>query len=326
MRLMPPGAKEYRIVASMGAVMVVTQALALLLAFPFKNAGFQAFEDPSDPINPIMYLAAILLFSGVILLIVKLGRKNIIRALILFATWAVLVDVFLLGFAYLFYYWFGIEHIVDGFGLWELSFAFAALMASGFTYMLVVNPEWYVVNFVGILVGAGVASILGISLWILPMLILLIALAIYDAISVYKTKHMISLADAVTEQHLPVLMVFPKDEGYSFKEQKGIKADLDSGKEREAMFIGLGDIVIPGALVVSAFANLPWDGAGFIGKPLVVAIGTIVGILVGFYFLMRYVLKGNPQAGLPLLNGGAIIGYAITYLLAYGDLTFGIVW
>jgi presenilin-like A22 family membrane protease len=322
---MPAASKERRTVASMGAVMVFTQALALMLAFPFRSAGFQAFEDPSDPMNPFIYLAAILLFSALILLIVKLGKKNIIKAIILFATWAVLLDVFLLGFAYLFFYWFGIARIVEGFGLWELSFVFAAMLATALTYALYIFPEWYVVNGVGILVGAGVASILGISLWILPMVILLVALAIYDAISVYKTKHMISLADAVTEEHLPVLMVFPKDEGYSFTRQKGVKKDIDDGREREAMFIGLGDIVIPGALVVSAFVNLPWEMAGPLSKPALVAIGTMAGIMVGFSILMRYVLKGNPQAGLPLLNGGALIGFAVSYLLVYQNLTLGMV-
>ncbi|MFH0815842.1 MAG: presenilin family intramembrane aspartyl protease PSH [Methanobacteriota archaeon] len=316
---MPAGSKEFRTVATMGAVMVATQLLALVVATPFKDAGFQAFEDPSDPMNPLLYLVAIILFSALILAIVKLGKKNIIKAIILFATWAVILDVFLIVFANALYYGLSVDS-----WLWEISLALAAVVASAITYVLVVNPEWYVVNAVGILVGAGVASILGISLWILPMLILLVALAIYDAISVYKTKHMISLADAVTEQHLPVLMVFPKDEGYSFKEQKGIKEEIDQGKEREAMFIGLGDIVIPGALVVSAFINLPPEYIGEMFKPLLVAAGTMVGIVAGFSVLMRYVLKGNPQAGLPLLNGGAIIGYAFSYVLLYQNLTFGI--
>jgi presenilin-like A22 family membrane protease len=40
---------------------------------------------------------------------------------------------------------------------------------------------------------------------------------------------------------------------------------------------------------------------------------------------MRYVLKGNPQAGLPLLNGGAIIGYVVSYAIIYQNMTFGIV-
>ena len=39
---------------------------------------------------------------------------------------------------------------------------------------------------------------------------------------------------------------------------------------------------------------------------------------VGFAILMRFVLKGNPQAGLPLLNGGTIAGYLLSFALVYG--------
>jgi len=35
---------------------------------------------------------------------------------------------------------------------------------------------------------------------------------------------------------------------------------------------------------------------------------------------MRYVMKGNPQAGLPLLCGGAITGYIISSLILFGEL------
>jgi presenilin-like A22 family membrane protease len=30
---------------------------------------------------------------------------------------------------------------------------------------------------------------------------------------------------------------------------------------------------------------------------------------------MQFVRKGNPQAGLPFLNGGVIAGYIVAYLL-----------
>ena len=39
---------------------------------------------------------------------------------------------------------------------------------------------------------------------------------------------------------------------------------------------------------------------------------------IGLTRLMRIVIKGNPQAGLPLLNGGAIAGFFISYLLIFG--------
>jgi len=61
-----------------------------------------------------------------------------------------------------------------------------------------------------------------------------------------------------------------------------------------------------------------------IGDALV-AVMTIVGTLAGFTILMRFVMKGNPQAGLPLLNGGAIAGYLMSFALAFGTFrTFGL--
>ncbi len=51
----------------------------------------------------------------------------------------------------------------------------------------------------------------------------------------------------------------------------------------------------------------------------------MIGVVIGFSILMRFVLRGNPQAGLPLLNAGAILGFLISYIVFYGDLIFGIV-
>ena len=186
-------------------------------------------------------------------------------------------------------------------------------------------PEWYLVDIVGVIVAGGVAALIGISIGLLPILLLLIILAIYDAISVYKTKHMVSLADKVMEFRLPILLVVPKKRGYSFLRQKGLRKQLEEGEEREAMFIGLGDIIIPGCLVISSYRFLPATPELFeLGGNLLVGIFVLVGILVGFFALMHYVLKGNPQAGLPLLNTGAIVGFFISNYLIYQDITFGL--
>ena len=39
---------------------------------------------------------------------------------------------------------------------------------------------------------------------------------------------------------------------------------------------------------------------------------------MGYTALMSFVAMGRPQAGLPLLNGGAILGFLITVLLVLG--------
>jgi presenilin-like A22 family membrane protease len=92
------------------------------------------------------------------------------------------------------------------------------------------------------------------------------------------------------------------------------------------MFMGLGDIIIPGILVVSAFVTLADRSVtvGGVAGNFLVAVATILGALVGFAVLMRFVLRGNPQAGLPLLNSGAILGYLVAYVAVYRDLGFGI--
>ena len=38
----------------------------------------------------------------------------------------------------------------------------------------------------------------------------------------------------------------------------------------------------------------------------------------GYIVLMTQVARGKPQAGLPLLNGGSILGYLITTIIVLG--------
>jgi presenilin-like A22 family membrane protease len=208
-----------------------------------------------------------------------------------------------------------------------LPIVISIIIALSLTIFVHKYPEWYVVDAVGLVMAIGATVILGVTFAISVAIVLLIILALYDAISVYKTKHMISLADSVIDLNLPVLLVIPKKLGYSYRKKKPrLKEQLESGKEREAMFMGLGDLVIPSILIVSSMSFLSSFQTGVgIASNVLVAIGTMIGILVGFSILMRYVMKGNPQAGLPLLNSGAILGYIFTYILVYGDFTFGFV-
>ncbi len=297
-------------VAVMAVIFAASQLGALALVSSALGEEYQAFEDPNDPMIPIYYIIAVVLFTFAVLYIIKKKRENIVKFVFLGAV----------GFT-VFYVMLIVATLFDT--------GILALLASiGLTavllYYLLKKPEWYVVDATGILVAVGVIGILGISLNILPVLILLIALAAYDAISVYGTKHMVALADGVTEMKLPILLVIPKRKGYSYLNQKPLKEQLDEGSEREAMFMGLGDVIIPGVLVASAFYYLSDDL--FMGLPgnLVVALGALVGGLIGFLVLMRYVLKGNPQAGLPLLNGGTVLGYIAAYLIVFQDLSLGI--
>ena len=88
----------------------------------------------------------------------------------------------------------------------------------------------------------------------------------------------------------------------------------------EAMFMGLGDIIFPGMLVISAMTYLAPIGGET--AALLVAIGVIIGGLCGYLFLMTRVALGIPQAGLPLLNGGSIVGFFVSGLIFIGWKAF----
>ena len=298
-----------RSVAVMAVIFALAQLGSIFMISSILESQQPAFENPNDPLIPIYYIIAMVLFTFVILYIIKKKRENVVRIVFLGAV----------GFT-IFYVILSIMVYFDP-GL--LSLIVAIAVTAAITYYLVKKPEWYIIDAAGVLVSIGVVGIFGISLTILPVLILLIILAVYDAISVYGTKHMVALADGVTKMKLPILLVIPKKWGYSYLKQKPLLQQLEEGEEREAMFMGLGDIIIPGVLIASAFNFLPNGAFNGIDSSLLVALGTLLGSLVGFALLMRYVLKGNPQAGLPLLNGGAIIGYIVSYLLVYGDGSLG---
>ena len=316
--------REYASIAAMGAILVGSQVIAILLAPLFLTGGFQAFPNPSDVTNTAVYIVLILAFTGVILLLVRFRRQNVAKYVILASIFVTLAFIFLLPLYVGLYYATG-QPVDDNqlAFLANLSTLLSFVIAGGLIYVLVKFPEWYVVDTVGIVTAAGVTAILGISFGILPAILLLVALAVYDAWAVYRTKHMVTLADELTSQRLPILLVIPKKAGYSFREQKSLKEQMATGEEREAMFVGLGDLIIPGILSVSAFTFLgPLSGSSAaLPGSLLVAIGSVIGSLAGFLILMRFVLKGNPQAGLPLLNGGALLGFLITSLLVYGHVT-----
>jgi presenilin-like A22 family membrane protease len=294
----------------MGLVFAASQLGAMVLAWAFIGKEMHVFENPNDPLIPIYYIIAVLLFTLAVLYIIRKHKEYIVRIIFLGAVAYTIFFVFLLIIA----------KFVGGI----FSLPAAIVVAGIFTYYLIKKPEWYVIDAAGVVMAIGVIGIFGVSLSILPVMVLLIALAVYDAVSVYGTKHMLALADGVTRMRLPILLVVPKKRGYSFLEQKPLMEQLEEGEEREAMFMGLGDVIIPGVLMISAFNFLPEKMIGDVSGSLLVALGTLLGSLVGFAILMTFVLRGRPQAGLPLLNGGAIVGYLLSYLLVYGSLSFGI--
>jgi len=258
---------------------VAVQLLALIIMPEFVAAGSRVFEDPTSAANPFLYLLLILAFTLFLLLAIKLRQGWILA-------WVVMISIAA-----------SIYYVLATF----FSPGLALVPTLAVMLLLRFYPEWYIVDAFGILVCAGISAIFGISMTPLPALLLLIILAVYDAISVYRTGHMVSLAEGVIGIKAPLLFVVPRSKGYSFRSDQQISGSGRKG----AYFLGLGDAIIPTILVISASWAI--EAPKILGICLP-ALGAMLGTYAGFLALMM-TSRERPQAGLPFLNSGAILGF-----------------
>ncbi|WP_053947677.1 presenilin family intramembrane aspartyl protease PSH [Halolamina sediminis] len=310
--------RAFRGTAFAAVVFLLVQLGALALVPSFEASGYQQFENPQDPTNSLIYILLILVMTVLMLAAFKYDFDWVVRAFVVFTSgllaWYVL-GVFLPAIA---------------------AIPLSALIAVA----LWVYPEWYVIDAAGVVMGAGAAGLFGISFGILPAIVLLAVLAVYDAISVYGTEHMLELAEGVMDLRVPVVLVIPLTLGFSIlSEDEEADAEADEGTDtdddtesdpsvsdeaavegegpdvadRDAFFIGLGDAVMPTVLVASA-AHFSPAAPLDIGIDLALnlpALTAMIGTFLGLFVLLRMVFAGRAHAGLPLLNGGAIGGYLV---------------
>jgi presenilin-like A22 family membrane protease len=307
-------------------------ALALVEPFAATNPPVSA---PTDPANGAVYLAAILVATAGMLAALRYGLDRLLRAGLI-GTSALLA-------------WYVLQVVVPRIVVVAGVNVVAAAAAVGIAGALFVHPEWYVIDAAGVLMGAGAAGLFGISFSPLPAVVLLAALAVYDAISVYGTEHMLSLAGGVIDLRVPVVLVVPVTAGYSFLDAgrpSTIEGDADgtdtasAGEDgespadedrvsngggdrengdggegaadpRDALFVGLGDAVMPAVLVASSAAFAPPDLGTVVAGLGAPTLGAMAGTLLGTVALVGLVARGRAHAGLPLLNGGAIAGYLL---------------
>ena len=287
---------------AMSALLLAVEIGALMLALPVQASGVVAFEDPTAMENPVIFIGIMLGFTALLLVLIRYDLKRVIAAIIGISLFLTFIYIFM-----------AIVYALAGES--DVSTIVVFILAILSTALLYKFPEWYVIDALGILIGAGVAAIFGASIDTVPVIILLILLAVYDAISVYKTKHMITLAEGVVDLKTPILFVIPKRRDYSFikegfgkiSSEEGEESSEGKGSERGAFIIGMGDLIMPAILVVSA--NVFIQGTKIGGIINLPALGAMIGSVAGILVLLYFVMSGKPQAGLPPINGGTIIGF-----------------
>ena len=257
---------QWRSMAGMGA-MFVTSILFGVFIQPFYNfEEMRAFgeEGTTEAGNILFELFMIFLFTIAVIWLARKGKEVVIKAIVFLALGYSLLLAIMPVIAILDY--------LLGLNSGSALFSLICLgIAGGMMYTLHRYPEWYVVNTVGVLVGSGVIVMLGIAFVPVLIILFMVLAAIYDHWAVNGSKHMLELADTMIDLKLPVLLVAPKDTSYTFLKQdgdiregteprpqappEGAEMGMTKPKQRDALFMGLGDVIFPGMLVISSITH-----------------------------------------------------------------------
>jgi presenilin-like A22 family membrane protease len=237
-----------------------------------------AFQNPESVSNSLLLFVYILLMTGVLILVIRF-RKSLLRIFeamaVFFSSW--------IAFDFLIPYWLIGENIP-----WGLVLALAL------TAWKMLRPTILSQNVALIFALSGAGAIIGGSLGVLPIIVFLLILSIYDFISVFWTKHMVYLAKAITERPMAFTAAVP----------------LKTKKVSHVFQLGGGDLVMPLVLSVSVLGRLGLYQAAL----------TTLGSLIALGILFAYVLKhpGEPLPALPPVSAGACLG------LVAGIILFGV--
>jgi len=152
---------------------------------------------------------------------------------------------------------------------------------------------------VGIILGiAGISALLGLSVTPIAALLIIGALSIYDIISVYKTKHMVSLAENMVQSGAVFGFLIPLRTRDFFT-----RVGPSDFRDR-CMILGSGDIGLPIMFAASLITTS-------LQSSIIVGSFSVIGLFITH---LLFVNQGSrrPMAALPPIATASIIGYFIS--------------
>ncbi len=252
-----------------------------------------------DPLGAIYFLAVVLVGTIGILLVLKYYKGNMLFKL--FEIYVIFVGS-MMAWQFVLMDFFAVP-----LNLSELTYLTALLVVCVLTVAVRFAKRNFTTSNITLAIAiAGVGGALGASMGFIPALLLVLALGTYDIIAVFKTKHMIKLADASRIRQLPVMFETPS-KGIKTGPRKAGKKKADEGEEEDILGLGTGDIAIPLIFFVGILRTFnSWT----------LVIGAIIGAMVGLAFTIYYVTQVQRIAlpALPPIIGCSIIGLGVALI------------
>lgn len=147
---------------------------------------------------------------------------------------------------------------------------------------------------------AGISALLGASLTPTVAAVLLAVLSLYDIYAVFRSRHMVAMADRMIESGAVFGFLIPMHWRDLFL------TGHQAMKGERVMLLGSGDVGLPLVLAASAVSTS-------LGAALGAGLGSLLGLGVMHWLFISG--KGRAMAALPPVAAGAIIGYLVATLL-----------
>jgi len=263
--------------------------LAILTFFKLKalNIVIETIAPPNSAWNSIYLLVSILVATVVLILIIKYAKRipifKILELLVIFTTLSLFISLFV-----------------------------GDLIAIALTIILIILKE-VTKNFIlrnmmiTIMVGF-IGGYIAYSLGTLPIVLLIVLVGIYDYIAVFKTKHMVYLAENIVDKNT----VFTYELRTSSKPLQQVnpeadltKKSLGAGKGIKPKFdLGTGDFALP-LIAITEFTI----------QNYLLGILCFVFTVLALVFTIFYLLHNKEKKALPALPLQAMV-ILIFYLIS----------
>ncbi|MEK6970867.1 MAG: presenilin family intramembrane aspartyl protease [archaeon] len=279
---------DRELILQLGMFFLIVNGLGLLVGYHLIQEDLQTTiinDDPEDPINSLGLIGYMLVGTAFILIAIKFFPDKILYWVLKGIEAMALVTTAFITFWGLIAY----LPIVEK----DMVQAIAIILAVGLIMIRIILPQYLIWrNISSIIATVGVGSLLGASIGVLPVIIFLILLAVYDYIAVYKTKHMVTMAKAVAKKNLSFTFAMPTPK-HQFE-------------------LGTGDLVMPLVFGVSVLNDSITRGLS--GIPAVVpSIIILLAAFAGLAFTLDYGSKhvGKALPALPLQVALMVLTYGI---------------
>lgn len=266
---------------------------SLSLGMP-QITSISSVSSPQSATTALFYAAYIVLAAALLIVILRIYHGDILFRIIE----GVVVVV-----ASFFVFLIVILFLVPGHSPTPASMVLALLLA--IALIAAKNRKPVLRNPTAIISSIGVGVILGFSFSFTTALLLMLIIAAYDYIAVFITKHMVTMANAISSRNLAFLVGVADVEAVpraalSKKEAAEYTNFLKkSSRKNDALFksilksgrlpmvsqvqLGAGDLGLPLMLAISAYTSFLSAFAG-----IVIIIGGSIGLLATMFFLKRY--------------------------------------